>query len=150
MWDNGERKPQCRRWHSHRPPGGAATSWATNPPHFYFNGVNYIYQNKRMKIHYCLDYSFLSFLELKKYHLSYQITQITKIVNLFQEQNDKIVTIVTNIIHRFFSFWKKLAHIEPCLKYCHGLCQGEIIWIFHLRCQWAKVSLWWKEIWFLI
>ena len=62
-----------------------------------------------------LNYSFLSFLELKKYHLSYQITQITKIVNLFQEQNDKIVTIVTNIIHRFFSFWKKLAHIEPCL-----------------------------------
>ena len=62
-----------------------------------------------------LNYSFLSFLELKKYHLSYQITQITKIVNLFQEQNDKIVTIVTNIIHRFFSVWKKLAHIEPCL-----------------------------------
>ena len=63
-----------------------------------------------------LNYSFLSFLELKKYHLSYQITQITKIEPLFQEQNDKIVTIVTNIIHRFFSFWKKLAHIEPCLK----------------------------------
>ena len=62
-----------------------------------------------------LNYSFLSFLELKKYHLSYQITQITKIVNLFQEQNDKIVTIVTNIIHGFFSVWKKLAHIEPCL-----------------------------------
>ena len=64
-----------------------------------------------------LNYSFLSFLELKKYHLSYQITQITKIVNLFQEQNDKIVTIVTNIIHGFFSVWKKLAHIEPCLKF---------------------------------
>ena len=63
-----------------------------------------------------LNYSFLSFLELKKCHLSYQITQITKIVNLFQEQNDKIVTIVTNIIHRIFSVWKKLAHIEPCLK----------------------------------
>ena len=66
-----------------------------------------------------LNYSFLSFLELKKYHLSYQITQITKIVNLFQEQNDKIVTIVTNIIHRIFSVWKKLAHIEPCLHHCH-------------------------------
>ena len=73
-----------------------------------------------------LNYSFLSFLELKKYHLSYQITQITKIVNLFQEQNDKIVTIVTNIIHRFFSFWKKLAHIEPCLLTNQGIMSPPI------------------------
>ena len=84
-----------------------------------------------------LNYSFLSFLELKKYHLSYQITQITKIVNLFQEQNDKIVTIVTNIIHRFFHF-EKNWHISSHV-YIY-----KTIWVLHKNDQMFPPPFWQK------